>query len=197
MLSYTSWQRVDSPAALLGVQIWRRAGAVPAEHAETMPPGILFMLRKEAGGAQLSRRGNCTCAIGDPGRTRLNSKEGNMSHTTAHAGMSSGIRNCIEACTSCSNVCTETMHHCLHMGGRHAGAEHVTTLLDCAEICRTSADFLLRTSPLRAATCSVCAAVCRACEESCRGLGGEEMKRCADECARCAESCERMAGMAS
>ena len=120
-----------------------------------------------------------------------------MSHTSSHASMASGMKECIEACTSCSNVCTATMHHCLHMGGEHAEAGHITTLLDCAEICRTSADFLLRMSPLHTATCSVCATVCRACEESCRRLDGEEMKRCADECARCAKSCEEMAGMAS
>jgi hypothetical protein len=88
------------------------------------------------------------------------------------------------------------MHHCLHLGGAHAEAEHITTLLDCAEICRTSANFLLRMSSSHTETCRACAAVCHACDETCRKFDDAEMKRCADTCASCAESCEKMAGMA-
>ena len=111
--------------------------------------------------------------------------------------MGADMKKCIEECQSCSSVCTETVRHCLDMGGRHAEAGHITTMLDCAEICRTSANFMLRHSALHTETCTACAVVCRACEASCRELDGPEMKRCAEECARCAESCERMAGMAS
>lgn len=120
-----------------------------------------------------------------------------MSHHEAHSAMGADMKKCSEECISCATVCTETMHHCLHVGGKHAEAEHLTTLLDCADICQTSANFLLRGSSLHVETCRACAAACRACETSCRAMEGEEMKRCADACARCAESCERMASMAS
>lgn len=120
-----------------------------------------------------------------------------MPHTAAHSAMSADMKKCSEECLSCSTTCTETVHHCLHMGGKHVEPAHLTSLIDCAEICQTSANFLLRGSSLHTETCRTCAAVCRACEASCRQIEGEEMKRCADACGRCAESCERMAAMAS
>jgi hypothetical protein len=116
-------------------------------------------------------------------------------HHNGHNEMSADMRKCIDDCLSCSSVCAETLHHCLMMGGKHAEVEHVTIMLDCAEICQTSANFMLRQSPAHVETCGTCAAVCRACEESCRQLDGDFMKRCADECGSCAECCERMAGM--
>ena len=117
-----------------------------------------------------------------------------MPHHDAHGSISPEMRACIEACTSCAEECTAMIEHCLKMGGAHADPSHITTMLDCAEICRTSANFMLRNSSLHTETCGVCAVVCRTCEESCRALDGPEMKECADECARCAESCEKMAG---
>ena len=102
------------------------------------------------------------------------------------------MRNCIEACQSCHEVCLETIEHCLTMGGKHAAPEHIRTLMDCAQICETSADFMLRGSDLHAHTCAACAAVCEACAVSCEQLGGAEMKRCAEECRRCADSCRAM-----
>lgn len=124
-------------------------------------------------------------------------REGRMPHEAHEMGMSSEMRQCIDDCLSCASVCTETLRHCLMMGGKHTEAQHVTIMLDCAEICQTSANFMLRQSAAHVETCGTCAAVCRACEESCRQIGGEVMLRCADECAKCAESCERMAGLSS
>jgi hypothetical protein len=120
-----------------------------------------------------------------------------MSHTNHSAKGSAQMKECIDACLSCGAICTETIRHCLEMGGKHAEMQHITIMLDCAEICQTSANFMLRGSAAHVETCSTCAAICRACEDSCRQLTGEEMKRCADECASCAESCERMAGIAT
>jgi hypothetical protein len=77
------------------------------------------------------------------------------------------------------------------MGGAHGGAAHVRLLLDCAEICHTSADFMLRGSDLHPLTCGVCAQVCERCADECERLGATDpaMKRCAEACRRCAESC--------
>jgi hypothetical protein len=89
-----------------------------------------------------------------------------------------------------------TARHCLEKGGRHAAAPHITLLLDCSEICRTAADFMLRKSPLHARACEVCAEVCDRCEESCESFGGEAdelMRDCARICRSCAEVCRRMA----
>lgn len=103
------------------------------------------------------------------------------------------MRSCIDACQSCHDTCVETLNHCLTIGGEHAEAEHVGMMLDCAQICATSADFMLRGSSQHGAVCETCAEVCDACATSCEALDGEEMARCAKECRRCAESCRQMA----
>lgn len=120
-----------------------------------------------------------------------------MSHHESHRQSTADLRACIEACTSCAEECTSMIEHCLTRGGPHAESSHIATMLDCVDICRTSANFMLRNSSLHTEICGACAVVCRACEESCRALEGEMMKECADECARCAESCEKMAGAAA
>ena len=113
-----------------------------------------------------------------------------MPHTT-----SAEMKQCIDECLRCASVCLETSRHCLELGGKHAAAQHITTLQDCADICQTSANFMLRGSHLHTETCRACAAVCRACEEACRRMGDDaQMQQCADACRTCAESCERMAG---
>jgi hypothetical protein len=86
------------------------------------------------------------------------------------------------------------MAHCLHMGGRHVEANHLTLLLDCAEICQTSANFMLRGSDLHSRTCAVCAEVCERCAESCERFTDDAMmQQCAQVCRSCAQSCREMA----
>jgi hypothetical protein len=109
--------------------------------------------------------------------------------------ISADMRECISNCTECHAICTETAQHCLGMGGAHAAPEHIGLLLDCAQICATSADFMLRGSALHSRTSGVCAEACQRCAEDCERLaeGDETMLRCAELCRRCAESCRRMA----
>jgi hypothetical protein len=119
-----------------------------------------------------------------------------MPHTATHQMTSREMQQCIDECLGCHSICLQTVQHCLDLGGRHAEREHITLLLDCAEICETSANYMLRGSRLHGRTCAVCAEVCRACEDDCLRVGGndEMMQQCAEACRRCAESCERMAG---
>jgi hypothetical protein len=99
---------------------------------------------------------------------------------------------CIANCMQCYQVCLETaMNHCLEKGGQHTEPEHFRTMMNCAEICRTSAHFMLSGSDLHRLTCATCAEVCARCAESCESLEG--MESCAAECRRCAESCKHMA----
>jgi hypothetical protein len=87
--------------------------------------------------------------------------------------------------------------HCLQQGGEHAEAGHLRLLLDCAEICQASANFMLRGSPFHVRTCAACSEICQACAEDCEQMGGDErMRACAEACRRCAESCAKMAQMA-
>ena len=122
-----------------------------------------------------------------------------MAQAAGTAMMSREMQQCIQECLDCYSACTTTAAHCLEMGGKHAARQHQTALLDCATICQTSADFMLRGSPMHARVCGVCAEACRQCEEECRRMadGDEMMLQCAEACRRCGESCERMASMAA
>ena len=121
-----------------------------------------------------------------------------MTMHQGHQTMASEMQRCIQECLNCHSVCTTTVNHCLSMGGEHAQPAHITTLLDCAEICQTSANFMLRTSPLHAHTCGVCAEACTRCADECERMasGDQQMITCAETCRRCAESCRQMATMA-
>jgi hypothetical protein len=114
----------------------------------------------------------------------------------AHGTISAEMQSCIDECQDCHHICVETATHCLGLGGKHAAVEHIQTLLDCAEICQTSANFMLRGSPDHGMTCGICAAICDRCAKSCDALAGDDdlMRRCAQACRRCAESCRKMAG---
>lgn len=114
-----------------------------------------------------------------------------------YVNSNSHVENCIKSCLACQRVCVETTMHCLQLGGRHAEAAHIRLLLDCAEICLTSANFMMRGSDLHALICGACAQVCRQCAEACERFDDDEqMRHCARICRRCAESCEEMAAAA-
>lgn len=109
--------------------------------------------------------------------------------------ISAEMRDCIQECQSCHAVCLETVQHCLQKGGEHAAAEHIRLMLDCVEICQTSANFMLRGSDLHMHTCGTCAEVCDRCAQDCERMADDEMmRRCAEACRRCAASCRQMSG---
>lgn len=121
-----------------------------------------------------------------------------MTDHGSHA-MSAEMRACIAACLNCYSVCMETISHVLASGvGRGNGsggaaAEHVRLLQDCADICLTSANFMLRGSDQHQRTCALCAEICAMCARMCAQFADDpKMQACLDACARCAESCERM-----
>lgn len=108
------------------------------------------------------------------------------------------LQECIEECLNCHAVCTITLQHCIASGGDYTEVNLVGIILDCAEMCQTSANFMLRGSPYHVITCAACAELCRACEEACRGVpGDEQLAHCAEICATCAGACDRMAQMSS
>jgi hypothetical protein len=114
------------------------------------------------------------------------------------AHLTEPMQGCLEMCDECRRVCLSTMAHCLEKGGAHADADHIRTLLDCAEACQTSASFLARGSELHTEISMISAEACEVCAESCEGFRGDrEMAECADVCRRCAETCRQMAGSAA
>ena len=104
------------------------------------------------------------------------------------------LNACIDDCQWCHRTCIETARYCLEKGGSHAEAAHIRLLSDCAEICQTSANFMLRGSAFHGTTCDVCAEICERCAESCDRMAGDaQMKACVEACRACAESCLKMA----
>lgn len=112
--------------------------------------------------------------------------------------LSEMMQRCIQNCEDCHMICMRTVQHCLTMGGKHADPNHIGLMLDCADICRTSADYMLRNSPRHHQTCNLCSTVCTECADDCeRMAGGDQMMmQCAQICRQCAESCRMMAGHA-
>ena len=106
------------------------------------------------------------------------------------------MQQCLENCQRCHRVCLGTLAtHCLETGGKHIEPQHLKLMLDCAQICATGADFLLRKSTLHAYVCAASATICAACAKSCEEAGG--MDECAEACHTCAESCRKMGAMAA
>jgi hypothetical protein len=107
--------------------------------------------------------------------------------------LSPEIQECVDHCVTCYRTCLhEAMNHCLEAGGEHVEPAHFRLMMNCAEICRTSAEFMLSGSQHSRVVCAACAEVCAACAVSCRQL--RDMDECASTCEQCAESCRRMTG---
>lgn len=105
---------------------------------------------------------------------------------------SSDMQACIEECLRCYQTCLGmAMNHCLPAGGEHVEPGHFKLMMACAEICRTSAHFMLIGTRHHKHTCAECAEICEECARSCEGLDG--MEECVARCRACAESCRRMA----
>jgi hypothetical protein len=108
------------------------------------------------------------------------------------ASINPDMRQCIDDCLHCYRTCMQTaMNQCLETGGPHVEPSHFRLMVNCWEMCRTAAEFMMSSSPLHAQTCAVCASVCDECAESCEQVGG--MDECVQACRRCAESCRQMA----
>src|SRR4051812_21942491 len=95
------------------------------------------------------------------------------------------MEECIKACLDCHHVCLETaMNHCLETGGKHTEPAHFRLMINCGEICQTTANFILSGSALHHPTCGACAEGCRRCAEDCERVG--DMAGCVQACRRCA-----------
>src|ERR1041384_1945628 len=97
-------------------------------------------------------------------------------HDTGHDEAHEALHECVEEGLNCHAACPLPLQHCLASGGTHTEVNLVGLLLDCAEVCQTSANFMLRGSPYHVVTCGACAELCRACEEACRTVPGDEQQ---------------------
>jgi len=106
--------------------------------------------------------------------------------------ISKEMQTCIDQCLACYQSCLGmAMTHCLEAGGKHTEPAHFRLMMACAEMCRTSAHFMLLHSPHHKHTCAECAEICEECAKDCERVG--DMDDCVQACRACAESCRRMA----
>lgn len=112
--------------------------------------------------------------------------------TELHSG--NNLEQCIRDCLECYQECLRCISHCLSQGGKHAEKEHISLMMECAQMCNTSATLMLMKGQFSHEHCQLCAKVCEACEQSCRSLGSDDamMQECADMCRKCADSCKNM-----
>ncbi|HSV49229.1 MAG TPA: four-helix bundle copper-binding protein [Candidatus Acidoferrales bacterium] len=103
------------------------------------------------------------------------------------------VRQCLKDSLYCYQTCTETTLRCVSMGGDHAKHGPINLLMDCARICNTNAEFIMRNSTYYPQTCGICADICDECGDECDKFEEDFMKECASACRRCAESCREMA----
>ncbi len=112
----------------------------------------------------------------------------------SHGAMT--LQECIEACLKSHAMCLETARYCMGQGSSHVSVPHLALLLDCAEICQTTANSLLRRSPQHRVVCDACARLCEACALDCEMFPQDaQMQLCARTCRDCAQSCRDMATM--
>jgi hypothetical protein len=119
--------------------------------------------------------------------------------TPAAAPAAHAMERCIDNCLNCHRICLETAaRHFRGESPKSLPETLIRLLIDCTDICRTSADFMVRGSDMHAHTCRACAAVCDGCAEECDRLGREpHMAACVEACRRCAESCREMSAALS
>ena len=105
------------------------------------------------------------------------------------------MKKCIQLCRDCHAMCTQTIAHCLKLGGRHAAPDHIRLMADCAQMCATAADYMVRESPFHDRICLLCSDLCKQCGKDCEQVAGDDqmIKECIEMCRKCATSCERMA----
>ncbi|MGH9769080.1 MAG: four-helix bundle copper-binding protein [Blastocatellia bacterium] len=90
-------------------------------------------------------------------------------------------------------MCVGAFAYCIGMGGVFAEEKHLRLIMDCAQICQASADFMLRGSSFEDRVCGVCADVCESCADSCESFSSDaQMRLCAEACRECAAACREM-----
>ncbi len=110
--------------------------------------------------------------------------------------MSISIKNapdCVQDCLECHRICFQTaMNYCLERGGSHTMPAHFRLMMNCADISKTTASFLMSESEWDFQIRSLCTEICEACAHSCEQAGG--MDECVAACRRCAKSCRQVEG---
>jgi hypothetical protein len=100
----------------------------------------------------------------------------------------------MESCTQCHQTLMHTaMQYSLPHGGKQLMPEHFRLLVNCAELCQTTANFQLSDSPFCRQLSLLNAQMCEACAASCEEIG--DLDDCVQACRQCADCCRSTHGL--
>lgn len=100
-------------------------------------------------------------------------------------------QSCMESCTQCHQTLMHTaMQYCLPHGGKHLAPELFRLMINCAELCQTTANFQLSDSQFCRQLSLLNAEACEECASRCEQLS--DLDDCVQACRQCAECCRRM-----
>ncbi|MBE9166326.1 four-helix bundle copper-binding protein [Pleurocapsales cyanobacterium LEGE 06147] len=94
---------------------------------------------------------------------------------------------CAVECEHCAEACI----------GNPEMVECARTCLDCAEICRTAATYMVRGSRFIPHLVSACAEICQACAQECEQYNVEHCQKCAKACHEAVEAYRKIATVVS
>jgi len=69
------------------------------------------------------------------------------------------MQACIDECEKAKRLCLEMTRYCMDRGGVHANSARLGLLIDCAEACQATANFMLRGSAVHTTLCGACAEI--------------------------------------
>lgn len=90
---------------------------------------------------------------------------------------------CIDALQACYAACMRNVSYGNVKKSGPIQEEHVRLMLDCAEMCQTAANFLIRESDHYLRICREAAEICKDLASSCEGVDGMDgIRSTCDEC---------------
>jgi len=125
---------------------------------------------------------------------------GRMLNTHPHPGQLQldELAHCIGSCVICATTCTACADACLAEEMEHDLTECIRTNLDCADVCRTTGQALVRqTQPdftLLYHQADACRFACNACAKICEQHADmhEHCRICAEACRQCEAACDKL-----
>lgn len=96
----------------------------------------------------------------------------------------------IEACIKCATECNHCAVSCLKENDVQRLTKCIRLNLECAVVCRVTAELISLHSRYTKEICQLCASICNACAEECErhsNDGLEYCKECAETCRACAK----------
>jgi hypothetical protein len=103
---------------------------------------------------------------------------------------------CIRVCNQCAVTCEHCASECIHEHEVNKLSRCIELDLVCAQMCRTAAIFMSKSSELSDRVCILCSQVCHLCGDECaKHVQMEHCKECSETCYQCAKVCRDMASI--